>query len=47
MVKHFQDVFDKQDIDNNPDSIKDFLIEDDDNKPYKELLSRQLSEHFQ
>ena len=46
MVEHFQDIFNKQDLNTKPDSIKDFLMEDDDIKPYEELLSRQLSEEL-
>ena len=29
-----------------PDIIKEFLMEDDNIKPYKELLSRQISEEL-
>ena len=46
MAEHTQDIFTRQPIDNNPNSIRDFLLEDDDPKPYEELLSRQLSEEL-
>ena len=46
MVGHFQDIFNKQDLNTKTDSIKDFLMEDDNNKPFEELLSRQLSEEL-
>ena len=43
MAEHFQGIFNKQDIDNNPICIADFLLEDNDSKPCEELLQRQLS----
>ena len=46
MAEHFQDIFNKQDIDNNANCIADFLLEDNDPKSYEELLRRQLSEEL-
>ena len=46
MVEHVQDIFNKQVLNTNPDIIKEFLMEDDDTKPYDELLSRQISEEL-
>ena len=40
MVEHFQEIFNKQDLNRSHDSIKDFLLLDDDTKPYTELLNR-------
>ena len=46
MVEHFQEIFHKQDLNRSHDSIKDFLLLDDDNKPQTELLNRQISEEL-
>ena len=43
MAKHFQQIFNKQKIDNNPNCIAAFLVEDNYSKPYENLLCRQLS----
>ena len=46
MVEHFQEIFNKHNLNRNPDIIKDFLLKDDETKPYKELLNRQISQEL-
>ena len=46
MAEHFQGIFDKQDMDKNQNCMSDFLLDDNDQKPFEELLCRQLSEEL-
>ena len=43
MTKHYQKIFNKQNLDRNPECLKDFLLEGDDSAPYEEFLIRRIS----
>ena len=44
MAAHFQNIFNKQDIDNDINGISNFIISEDDPEPLNELLRRQIPE---
>ena len=46
MAEHFQEILNHQNIDKNPNCIADFLLADNNPKPFEELLCRQLSEEL-
>ena len=46
MTTHYQKIFKKQDLNRNPDCLKNFLLEGDDPAPYEEFLGRRIPEHL-
>ena len=46
MGDHFQGIFRLQNVNKDPDRIKDFLLSDIDDAPYEELLNKRLSKEL-
>ena len=46
MANNFQQIFNKQEIDNDPNCIINFLKSDDDIEPLYELLRRQIPKNL-